>query len=214
MTPNPKSANRGATVLWVGVLAVVVVLGVVAVVLARGKGDDKPPIEDETSAITVTGDPLPAQTSTEDPAIGETIPTVSGTAVDGTPITIEPDGKAKVIVFMAHWCPHCQREIPLLAEHLAETGLPDDVEIIGVATNTATNLDNYPPTSWLDRVGWDVPTLLDSPESEAYATFGMSSFPSFLVVDADGKVVVRTSGELPVETFDQLVEAARSGQVE
>lgn len=213
MTPNPTSESRGATMLWVGVVAVVVVLGVVAVVLARGSGDDLPPIEDETSAVTVSGAALPAPTSTEDPAVGTTIPTVRGTALDGTPITIGPDGTPKVVVFMAHWCPHCQREIPVLADHLEEVGLPDGVDIVGVATNTSAALDNYPPSSWLDEVGWTAPTLLDSPDSEAYAAFGMSSFPSFLVVDAEGRVVLRTSGELPTEVFDGLVEAARTGQV-
>jgi cytochrome c biogenesis protein CcmG/thiol:disulfide interchange protein DsbE len=212
MTAKPTSKDRGATMLWVGVLVVVVVLGVVAVVLARG-GDDKPPIEDETSAITVSGEPLPLPTSTDDPAIGMTIPTVSGTATDGSPITIGPDDTPKVIVFMAHWCPHCQKEIPVLAEHFADAGLPEDVEIIGVATNTDEKSANYPPRAWLEKEGWKVPTLLDSVDSEAYLAFGMKAFPSFLVVDGEGKVVVRTSGELSTEAFDALVEAARTGQV-
>ena len=49
-------------------------------------------------------------TLAEDPAVGMTIPTVTGTDFDGNDITITgDDGKAKVIVFVAHWCPHCQK---------------------------------------------------------------------------------------------------------
>jgi uncharacterized protein (DUF1800 family) len=31
-------------------------------------------------------------------------------------IGIANDGKAKVVLFVAHWCPHCRREVPLLAD--------------------------------------------------------------------------------------------------
>ena len=34
------------------------------------------------------------------------------------------DGKAKAIFFVAHWCPHCQAEIPRLSEWLKTHGLP------------------------------------------------------------------------------------------
>ena len=30
---------------------------------------------------------------------------------DGTPVEIAPDGKAKLVVFLAHWCPHCRAEV-------------------------------------------------------------------------------------------------------
>ena len=53
-----------------------------------------------------------------DPAIGKTVPTLTGKSVyDGGAVTIGPDtggGKPQVIVFVAHWCPHCQAEVPRL----------------------------------------------------------------------------------------------------
>ena len=57
----------------------------------------------------------------DDAAIGQTIPTVSGKTLDGDAITIGPDGGAKVIVFVAHWCPHCQAEVPEIVSHLKDT---------------------------------------------------------------------------------------------
>ena len=31
---------------------------------------------------------------------------------DGAPLTIAPTGKPMLVVFLAHWCPHCNAEIP------------------------------------------------------------------------------------------------------
>lgn len=214
MTTNPSSARNSGAMLWIGVLVAVVVIGVVAVVLARGGGEELPPIEDETAAVTlVGGEALPVATTTEDPAVGMTIPTVKGTAVDGSEMTIGPDGTPKIIVFMAHWCPHCQREIPVLVEHFADAGLPEGVDVVGVSTRVDRDLPNYPPSDWLDDEGWTLPTLADSQDADAFGYFGVSGFPTFIAVDADGKVVTRLSGELPTEVFDALVEAARTGQV-
>jgi thioredoxin-related protein len=35
----------------------------------------------------------------------------------------------------------------------------------------------------------------------------MSSFPGFVFVDGDGRVVQRYTGEMPAEAFDQVVRA-------
>lgn len=237
MTPSPSKPNQkvstassggssSGTLVWAAVIAVVVLVGGVAVFLARGS-DDKPPIEDETSAAVTIATPasgggegaevavpggLPLMPEGgPDPAVGVTIPTLEGTAVDGTPITIGPDGGPKVLVFMAHWCPHCQAEIPRLVEHFAADGLPDDVEIIGISTRVDTARPNYPPSSWLDDEDWTVPTLMDSVDSTAWLAHGAGGFPYFVAVDADGKVAARTSGELPMETFDRFVDVARTG---
>src|SRR5690606_24156727 len=88
---------------------------------------------------------------TPDPAVGMTIPRVSGTTLDGDERTIEPGGTAKVIVFVAHWCGHCQAEVPRLVEHLKTTPMPDDVELVAISTNVDAKAPNYPPSAWLDR---------------------------------------------------------------
>ena len=38
-------------------------------------------------------------------------------------------------MFLAHWCPHCQAEVPRLVE-LAEQGAFDGVDVTAVATGT------------------------------------------------------------------------------
>ncbi len=157
--------------------------------------------------------PLPKfEDPANDLAVGETIPTITGTDLQGQPMTIGAgDGKAKVILFVAHWCPHCQREVPAIVEHLADTPMPADVELLAVSTAVDPTAPNYPPVKWLESEGWEAPTMADTADQVVASYFGISGFPFFVVADADGKVVFRTSGELSMDQFDGLVEAARTG---
>jgi peroxiredoxin len=159
------------------------------------------------------GEPLPAfDPRTADMARGRRAPEVTGPSLTGEEVTIGAPGRAQVVVFLAHWCPHCQAEVPRVVEHLGESPLPDDVDLFGVATSTAQNRPNYPPSEWLEREGWTFPTL-DDADNTVQGLFGLTSFPFFAAIDEDGVIVARGSGELTTDEFDQLVEAARTGSL-
>lgn len=201
--------------LWPAVIAVVLVLGLVAIVAARGssKDDAEEVASQQTGAVEVTGDPLPAfSTPEDDAAVGTTIPELRGTDFEGEEVVIGPDG-AKVIMVVAHWCPHCQREVPRVMSHLEDNPMPDDVELVMLSTAVDRSGGNYPPSSWLADEGWTGPTLTDSEQGVGAAALGLDGFPYFVVTNAEGEVVTRTSGEISTETFDQLVAAAQSGSI-
>ncbi|MCB0972856.1 MAG: hypothetical protein KDA97_15220, partial [Acidimicrobiales bacterium] len=61
---------------------------------------------------------------------------------------------------------------------------------------------------WLADEGWEGETLADSAQSQAAAAFGIGGFPYFVVTDDTGTVVARTSGEITMDQFDDLVAAA------
>lgn len=200
--------------IWGAVIAVVVIAGIAAVVAGSGSNDSEGDALESTTqqtsaAIEVEGTALPPLAEGDDAAIGETIPTVTGEGFDGEAITIGPDDGAKVIMVVAHWCPHCQKEVPIVVDHLEGTPMPDDVELVVVSTSVEESADNYPPSAWLDDAGLDVATMADTPEQTAAAALGTGGFPYFLAVDADGTVVDRTSGEISMERFDELVAAAQ-----
>ncbi|WP_426571590.1 TlpA family protein disulfide reductase [Aquihabitans sp. McL0605] len=223
MTSPEKSRN--GSVIWIGVLAVVLILGLVAIIASRGgssDGDDTATgggASTTTVSVPTSVDPgsapvLPAYDANADPdpAVGQTIPTATGKTFDGDDITIGPNGKAQIILFVAHWCPHCQREIPLLKAHLDDHPMPDDVALTTVSTSVHPGADNYPPQEWLEREGWKAPVLDDGEDSLVANDFGLTSFPYFVAVDAQGKVVMRASGELTTDQFDAAVKAAQTGQ--
>ncbi len=109
------------------------------------------------------------------------------------------------MVFLAHHCPHCQAEVPRIVDWASQGLVPAGVDIYGVATGTTSSRENYPPSAWLEREGWPFPTLADSDEYAAAEAWGLTSYPYFVALDADGKVVERASGELTQEQFTALL---------
>ena len=208
---RPTPARRRPPVIPI-TIAVLALLGLVAVLVASLGGDD-----DDTAAgttieeirpVTVEGDPLVALGSGEDPAVGAVAPQLDGAGFDGSPLRISADGRPKVLVFLAHWCPHCQREVPVLAGWLADNGQPADVDLYGVATATTQDRPNYPPSAWLEREGFSVPVLADDAAGTAAQAIGLSAYPFFIALDGENRVVARDTGELTVEQWEDLLARA------
>jgi cytochrome c biogenesis protein CcmG/thiol:disulfide interchange protein DsbE len=194
-------------ILGIGAL-IVVAAAVTAMALSQapatpsGASSTLPPSSASSDAGNASGLP-PFTASTGDPAIGQPIPEVDGTSFDGSPVAIATDGKAKILLFLAHWCPHCQREVPVVQSWLDEGKLPAGVELISVATSIDPNAPNYPPDAWLAREGWSAPVIVDRDRSIA-ARYGLTRFPYWVAVDGDGRVAWRGTGELPPDALDTL----------
>ena len=214
--PAPKAPPQKSFPLFPVIAAVVVVLGVVAIVVSRGSGSGKKSTVkgvEETRTVTITGAPLPdyATGRTPDAAAGMVIPTVKGQSFDGSPVEIGNDGKPKLVMFVAHWCPHCQKEVPLISQYLASHQPPSGVELLGVSTSVNADAPNYPPSAWLTREHWPVRTIADDSNGTAANAFGLTSFPYFVATDASGKVVARSSGEISMDDFAALMQKAAVG---
>jgi thiol-disulfide isomerase/thioredoxin len=202
---------------------VVVVLAlVIAVVATRSSDTASAPIKGGGTVVpkgqvvygdvTVKGTALPEQPdgSPTDPAIGKRAPTLTGEQFNGTALTVPAPGKPAVVMFVAHWCPHCQKEVPEITKWLNANGIPQDINLYAVATSSTDQRPNFPPSDWLNKEGWPVPTIADDNKSSAAAAFGIGGFPYFVVLDANGNVVQRASGELTTDQFQALLTAART----
>jgi thiol-disulfide isomerase/thioredoxin len=222
--PAKQTAGRNRTVAsvstnwpWWVVGAAVVIAGVLAVVLSAGGSSSsssgsipKGAVEISTR-ITVSGSPLPTLSDpTNDPAIGKTAPTLTGETFKGTPITIGNTGQAHVVIFVAHWCPHCQAEVPRIVT-LAKAGQVP-VPIVTVATGTDPSAPNYPPSSWLAREGWPYPVLADTKTATAATAYGLPGYPFLVFVNAQGQVVGRLSGEIAPSDLTKLFTALAAGK--
>ncbi len=195
---NTQTGSNAKTLLiWLG--GAVAVIGLVAVVIsgAGSSGSEHPDLQ---GAPVVTGDSLtPLVSGQADPEAGQPVPEVRGADFDGTPVTIENNGKAKMIIFLAHWCPNCQAEVPEVVSWLAQNQLPADVEMIAVATSISRTRANFPPSDWLDSENWPVPVILDSPSSSVGVAYGASAFPIWAMVASDGTLVGRITGSGQVD---------------
>lgn len=217
MTAN--RARNSRSWLWPAIIAGVVGVVVLAFVLSSGGGGGGGTTTTTNAnggeiakQVTVEGAALPEFSApVDDPAIGDAAPKLDGTTFAGAPITVGgASGQPQLVVFVAHWCPHCQREVPIIVD-LAEAGTFDGIELRGVATGTSDQRPNYPPSTWLDREGWTAPVLVDDANQTAAAAYGLSGYPYLVFVNADGTVAGRWSGEMPASDLEAVVEAFKAG---
>lgn len=192
------------------VAGLILFLGVLAlIVLSFTSGDDGFGGEGvlEVNAVTITGDSLPAIAGggAADPAVGTKAPVVTATSLaNGSEVTLG-EGRARVIGFFAHWCPHCQAELPELTAWLAANDLPPNTEFIAVSTAVDEGRGNYPPSAWFTAEEFTSPVLVDDAEGSLLGAFGFSGFPAFVAIDSSGTVVARAGGNIGVAGFEDLL---------
>jgi cytochrome c biogenesis protein CcmG/thiol:disulfide interchange protein DsbE len=206
-----SSSGRGKFI--VGAI-IAIVIGGAAIVAISSSGSDSASTSgsiSEFSDITVSGEALPSFDSVStatDTAIGLPAPVVSGKGFTGTEITTDGAGTPTLLVFLAHWCPHCQREVPLLVEWEKDGKTPTGVDVIAVATGTDPANPNFPPSEWLAREEFPAlwPVIADSADKKAANAFGLSGYPYFVLVDAQGNVFKRLSGEIPMDELTAIID--------
>jgi thiol-disulfide isomerase/thioredoxin len=159
--------------------------------------------------VTVTGTSLEAfPAEGADPAIGQTAPTLSGYTFDGSPVSIDPSKGPVMLVYLAHWCPHCNREVPQLLAWKASGAVPADLQVFAVTTAVDPTRPNYPPSSWIAGLEWSWPVLADSQTQDAAVAMGLTSYPYVVILDTDGTVLTRWAGEKGTDGIRQAVDAA------
>ncbi len=157
---------------------------------------------DGVGPLAIVGDPLPAlPEEADDPAVGMTAPVIVGENFAGERVRVDPaaDG-ATWVVFLAHWCPHCNDEIPVINQLRDSGAIPDGIDVVAVSTAANPDRPNYPPGDWLDDKDWTFTAVADGIDTDegsyiAATAFGVTGFPFSVLIDADGVVQARWSGE-------------------
>lgn len=211
LSPARKTPRRIPAAAIAG-LAAITVAAILALAL-NGESRD-PATVPITGSPVVSGQPLPALTQNgADPASGMPAPLVEGADFDGNPISITDDGSPKIVLFLAHWCPHCQREVATLQPWLAEQALPEGVGLYSVVTAIDPTRPNYPPDEWLRGQGWSIPVIVDNAQNGVAKAYGLTAFPYWVFIGADGTVAGRTVGELaPDALTSAATQLAAAGQ--
>lgn len=147
------------------------------------------------------------ENSGNDPAVvGEmTLATVSGAEYySGTNVNLAAeDGKARVWMVWAHWCPYCQAELPELSTwYPANAERFPNVELVTVSSAIDDSRDN-PLLPYLEAEQFSFPVLVDE-TGEVSQLFGTAAFPFWVVTDAEGTVVLRVAGALGIDSVDQI----------
>ena len=207
---NSTGSNK---TFWLigGIVAAVAIAAVIAIAsTSSDSGQDVAQGIDEFHSVEVTGEALPEYSAdANDRAVGMTAPVLIGQGFTSNKITTTA-GAPTLLVFLAHWCPHCQYEVPLLVQWERDGLVPAGLDVIAVSTSTDPARPNFPPSEWLAREEWPPlwPVMTDSGEVTAATAFGVTGFPFFVLVDADGKVVMRSSGRIEMPALTERINQA------
>ena len=168
--------------------------------------------EGQVRPVAVVGNPLPfLLDSHSDEAVGGPIPSIIGEDFEGNQVAVRStDGAATLVVFLAHWCPHCNNEIPEINRIRDADAWPDGLRIVGVSTAVSPQRPNFPPERWLDEKDWSYEIIADAFDSSrssfiAAEAFGVTGFPFMVLIDESGIVRGRWSGELGALALAELV---------
>jgi cytochrome c biogenesis protein CcmG/thiol:disulfide interchange protein DsbE len=133
--------------------------------------------------------------------IGKPAPDVALAQLGGADaVRLTAAGKVTVINFWAPWCVPCLGEHEML-NRVVGTFPADRVRIVAVAYQS----QDTDVSSFLDRVGRNIPTLTDE-DGLASIDFGVTGVPETFVVDAGGVVRAHVNGAITERRLTELVD--------
>ena len=125
------------------------------------------------------------------PAIGSPLPPVSVVRLEGGSGTLqEYAGRALVLNFWATWCPPCRAEMPSL-QRLADAFPEGDLAVIGVSVDDDLNLVR----EFVLQHGIRFPVVAQSPAFPAVGQFGVTVFPTTILVTRERSIAAIVTGE-------------------
>ncbi|MFC5503501.1 redoxin domain-containing protein [Lysinimonas soli] len=149
-----------------------------------------------TSTIHVAGSPL-ANPAGRGTALGDRAPSLTLPELSGDP-SPPSQGGYRVIDFWSSTCSACRTELPALErEHVA---LGSAVDFIGVDVDDTASAGR----SFTAAVGATFRSLRD-PDGSTAGTWQVTGLPYLVIVDPQGKIVVRHPGAMTQEQLDYIL---------
>ncbi len=139
----------------------------------------------------------------------QSAPALSGTTLQGKPLSVSYPGHVTVINVWGSWCTPCREEAPDLAEAYTKYK-SKGVEFVGIDTRD----DNAAAISYTTQFGIGYPSLQDPDESlvlDLKQIIPATSVPSTVIVDSSGKVAVRALGGITEPELEQELNYALAG---
>jgi thiol-disulfide isomerase/thioredoxin len=139
------------------------------------------------------------------PAERKAAPTLSGETLDGVPY-VQPKAKVVILNVWASWCAPCRAEAPALA---SLSQMYPQVSFVGLLTR-----DNFSTArAFVKRFKIPYPTLVDESILIKFRdSLVANAIPSTLVIDRNGKVAARISGQITVASLTDLINKVEAGK--
>lgn len=179
-----SGANRTVMLLLAGFTAlVIVVIAALAVFSATGGGAGNFTPNDEGL--------IP---------VGEKAPGFTAETVGGGSVSVEGDARATMLVFFATWCPHCQKEAPVMSELESQY---DGLRMVMVGIDGEDDPEKV--QRFVEEYDIESPAVYEPGLGSEY---GISGYPTTYVLDGDNRVVGAHSGEAPRDVYEGWIEEA------
>ncbi|MDA8313507.1 MAG: TlpA disulfide reductase family protein [Actinomycetota bacterium] len=162
-------------------------------------------------AVVVATRPSSQATQVQSPLVGHRAPTLRATTLAGGHFSLSAErGHYVYVNFFASWCPPCQQEEPALVDFaFRESRLGSSgARLVSVVFNDTVRDARRFVSDW--GVRW--PVVLDD-EGTIANRYGVGSPPMTFLVDPAGVVVGTWIGPVTVAQLDQMLSAARRGEL-
>jgi len=139
-------------------------------------------------------------------------PVASGTVLGSDRVVSTADYAGKVVVLnvWGSWCAPCRAEAPELQQASLERA--DKAQFIGINSRDA---DPAPAEAFVRAFSVTYPSIYDA-DGKVLLNFAgnlpLSTFPSTLIIDRDGRIAVRISGTITKITLVNLIDDVAAGQ--
>ena len=130
-------------------------------------------------------------------------PAISGPTLDGGTFTAAP-GKVLVLNVWASWCSPCRAEAPALQEM---SSAHPEVQFLGVLTRDSL----VAARAFVTRFGITYPSLTDDAILlKFHGQLTPNAIPTTLIIDSEGKIAARISGEITYSALEDLIERVKA----
>jgi thiol-disulfide isomerase/thioredoxin len=122
---------------------------------------------------------------------GKTAPAFSQTALDGKAFSTEQlRGKYAVLDFWGTWCGPCMYGVPKMKEYYNK--YKDRLEFVGIACADVES--DWKKTIEKNGMNW-VHILNDASKSDISVLYGVSSYPTKVIINPNGEIISKLAGE-------------------
>ena len=122
-------------------------------------------------------------------------------------------GKTVFLNFWATWCQPCRMEMPYIQELYERYSSQEDPEVVilGVAGPLMGDEGSEEEiAAFLEENGYTYPVLMDTDYGQ-FNTYGIYSFPTTFMINAEGKVYGYITGSLSLEMMESIIQQTIEG---
>ena len=184
----PSGGNRGVTLALIGFTAVaLVVVALFAVISTTGGGGASNFTPNDQGLLKA----------------GTQAPKFTTDTVDGGSVSVGGGSSdATMLVFFATWCPHCQKEAPIISDLENKY---DNLKVVMVGIDTAQGDNPEKVRKFVQKYDIQGPAVY---EPSLGAKYQVSGYPTVYVLDGSGKIVGATTGEAPKVAYEEWIQKA------